>query len=259
MTDMLERLFARFGELSACERQELNAATGPRRELLPDHDLVEVERFPGWAAFIVEGIAVRSFRFGNGQRQITAFLLPGDLLQSPVDAADPPGFRVAALTRTSIALVSRDRLNSLCNSSVAVRRALDCISDIERATTQEWLLNLGRRDAVARMAHLLCELYCRMATIDRAHAGQCELPIFQVDLADALAISPVHANRVLKILRSRKLASLQHHKLVIENFDELSEIGAFEPGYLRCGNEGSEAAPSAGRSRDRRLSIAKTL
>ena len=96
----------------------------------------------------------------------------------------------------------------------------------------QWLLNVGRRDGMARIAHLLCELYSRMAAVRLARANQCDLPLSQADLADALACTPVYIHRLLRDLRVRELATFQRHRLVIEDFEQLRHVGDFGGDYL---------------------------
>lgn len=56
---------------------------------------------------------------------------------------------------------------------------------------REWLLNMSRRRAEQRTAHLFCELLVRLQSIELATNGGFELPITQTDLADVLGLSVV--------------------------------------------------------------------
>ena len=58
------------------------------------------------------------------------------------------------------------------------------------------------------------------------------MPITQTDLADALGLTSVHVNRVLKDMRGRALIQLRSSTLVIEAWDELLRAAEFDPTYL---------------------------
>jgi CRP-like cAMP-binding protein len=67
---------------------------------------------------------------------------------------------------------------------------------IEAAIYREWVTNLGRRESIARVAHLICELAARLQTVDLARNLCFAIPLTQAEFADACGISGVHANRV---------------------------------------------------------------
>ena len=92
---------------------------------------------------------------------------------------------------------------------------------------------MGRRSAYERVAHLVCELYLKLQAVGLADDLRCPLPITQIDLADALGLTPVHINRVLRDMRARTLLTLRSSTLVIETWDELLRLSEFDPTYLR--------------------------
>lgn len=97
---------------------------------------------------------------------------------------------------------------------------------------REWLVSMGRRSAFEHVAHLFCELYLKLQAVGLAGNFRFPLPITQTDLADALGLTPVHINRVLKEMRGRTLITLRSNALVIEAWDELLRISEFDPAYL---------------------------
>lgn len=91
---------------------------------------------------------------------------------------------------------------------------------------------MGRRSSVERVAHLMCELYLRALNISLTSEGQVALPLSQLVLADALGMTPVHMNRVLKELRLSGAMSLRRGSLTILNANKLVEIAGFDENYL---------------------------
>ena len=99
---------------------------------------------------------------------------------------------------------------------------------IDAAVFREWVVNVGRRDAYARIAHVLCEVYVRLRAVGLVN-GQAT----QAELGDATGISTVHVNRTLQELRGHGLISTpKSGRVVIEDWDRLQEAGEFDPTYL---------------------------
>ena len=106
---------------------------------------------------------------------------------------------------------------------------------------REWILNVGRREAYGRMAHLLCEFYVRLKAVGLTNGHAYEMPFTQAELADATGLSTVHVNRTLQELRHDGLIKTQAGKVIIEDWDGLRAAGEFDPTYLHL----KKPAPSA--------------
>ena len=83
------------------------------------------------------------------------------------------------------------------------------------------------------MAHVLCELLARLRAVGLAEDYPYDLPITQGEFADALGVTPVHVNRILKELRAEGLIELKGERLNIPDWEKLKEAGKFDPTYLR--------------------------
>jgi CRP-like cAMP-binding protein len=93
-------------------------------------------------------------------------------------------------------------------------------------------MNVGRRDAYARMAHVLCELVVRLRAVGLSEEHSCELPITQGEFADAMGVTTVHVNRVLQQMRTEGLIGLKGDRLNIPDWEKLKQVGEFDPTYL---------------------------
>ncbi len=113
-----------------------------------------------------------------------------------------------------------------------LRRLLRQSTLIDASIAREWLVNVGRRTAYQRTAHLLCELTSRMRWAGLASGPACDMPFTQVELADALGLTPVHLNRTLQWLRGSWLVELSGGSLTALDWNEFTRTAEFEPAYL---------------------------
>ena len=93
-------------------------------------------------------------------------------------------------------------------------------------------MNVGRRDARARIAHLLCELAARLKASGVSNGEMYDFPITQEQIADATGLTAVHTNRTLQVLRKDELISLSSSRLVILDWEGLADVGDFNERYL---------------------------
>jgi CRP-like cAMP-binding protein len=103
---------------------------------------------------------------------------------------------------------------------------------IDAAIFRQWMLGLGRKQALGRLAHLLCELFAKMKAVGLATNRSVPMPITQEEFADALGLSGVHVNRSLQELRARELISLDRRTLTILDWDGVKGVAEFDPTYL---------------------------
>ena len=103
---------------------------------------------------------------------------------------------------------------------------------VEGAAFREWVLNVGRREALPRMAHVLCEMLVRLKAVGLAEDHVCDLPITQGEFADALGITTVHVNRVIQQMRAEGLIETRGSRFIVPDWVRLKEVGDFDPIYL---------------------------
>ena len=103
---------------------------------------------------------------------------------------------------------------------------------VDGSIFREWTLNIGRRDARTRVAHLLCEFAVRMEAAGLGEHSHYELPMTQEQLADATGLTSVHVNRTLKGLGADGLIERTQRAITIDSWQNLARAGDFDPGYL---------------------------
>ena len=103
---------------------------------------------------------------------------------------------------------------------------------IDAAIFREWIVNVGRRDSLSRISHLLCEIALRLEEAGLAKDHTYEMPMTQEQIADCTGLTPVHVNRVLKELGRMGLIDRERRSVSILHWDRLQEIGDFNTRYL---------------------------
>ena len=102
----------------------------------------------------------------------------------------------------------------------------------DEAMVVEHLVGLGRRNAEERMAHFLLELAARLALVGMGSRAGYACPLTQYHLADALGLSAVHVNRVLRKLREQRLVTFQDGQVTFDDYERLAALAQFDPTYL---------------------------
>jgi len=196
---------------------------------------------------LLRGWVCRYKLISEGRRQIISFHHPGDLPDLQTLYLPVADYGLATLTNATVGFIAHDSLQALAEEFPVVGSLLWRSMLIDASVCRAWMVGMGRRSAFEQVAHLFCETYLKLHAIGLADDYRCPLPITQVDLADALGLTSVHVNRVLKDLRSKSLVTLRNHTLVFDGWDELLRISEFDPTYLQLKSEGrDEPSPSAG-------------
>jgi CRP-like cAMP-binding protein len=229
----LESIFSLTGE----ERQALLDLPMQVSVIKEDQDIVREGDRPTRSFTILSGLTCTYKMTGEGKRQIVAFGIPGDVPDAQSLHLKVLDISVATLTPCSVGFITHEALWQLCMRHPRLAAAFWRETLVEGAIFREWVLNVGRREAYARMAHILCELMVRLRAVGLVEGHACTLPITQTEFADALGISTVHVNRVLQDLRADGLIELKGERLNIPDWEKLKQAGDFDPLYLHLVQE----------------------
>lgn len=238
MPHHLIRKLEHFTKLSHDDRQALEIVAGKQRVFAKHSDIISEGDDPHHVNLVLEGWACRYKQLDDGRRQIISFFVPGDLCDSHVYLLREMDHSIVALTPVKLAEISRAALEQIANDNVRVTRALWWDTLVTVAVQREWTVNLGQRTAFERVGHLLCELFLRLRSVGLTEDTACDLPLTQVELADALGLSNVHINRTLQELRRSGLIVLKGGRLTIPDFPALQRASLFNPNYLHLDHEG---------------------
>jgi CRP-like cAMP-binding protein len=195
-------------------------------------DLVRDGSWPEVSTCLLSGFTFRHKHLQNGGRQILSFQIAGDVPDLHSYILKRMDHNVTTLSACTVGTIPHHRLKEVTEQYPNLTRALWRDTMMESAIFREWLIGVGRRPAIARVAHLLCEQFYRMRLVGLADENSITLPITQTDLADSLGLSLVHANRTLQELRGLSLLELKSKTLTILDWERLKELAEFEPSYL---------------------------
>lgn len=204
---------------------------GAKKYLSRDGD--EMVAFP----VVLSGWAARYQILRNGARQITRLMLPGDAFYFD---ASPDGIaieEVITLSPCRIVNILHADMRRVIDRFPAVGEAMRSYGCMENAVMASWVVNVGRRDALERMAHLICEAHYRLSLVDAHQGQQIHFPLTQDDLADVLGLTPVHINRKLQQLRQEELITLRSKQLTILDLRTLQQVAGFDSAYLAPRNQ----------------------
>jgi CRP-like cAMP-binding protein len=184
------------------ERQALGQLPMQVVAIKADQDVVREGDRPSRSCLILSGFACTYKVTGEGKRQIVSFNLPGDVPDLQNLHLKVLDNSVSTISPCSVGFIPHEALRDLCHRYPRIASAFWRETLIDAAIFREWVLNLGRREAYTRMAHVLCELLVRLRAVGLTKDYSCDLPITQAEFADALGVTNVHVNRVVQHLRA---------------------------------------------------------
>src|SRR3954451_14649081 len=182
---------------------------------------------------VLDGFLYSHKTVAGPRRQITSFFIPGDIVDLPTLYLPKVDHSISTLGPAVLAFVPHTALKEVLDVSPALAQAFWRETLMQAAIFQEWVVNLGRRDAFARLAHIVCELTVRLQAMGLARDLSFAMPWTQMDVADACGISSVHANRVIQELRHLGLVEWDSRRLKIRNWSALARLADFNDDYLQ--------------------------
>lgn len=228
----LVRKLSNFIKLSPAEQTCLFEIQSKPEKITAKTDIVHEGQTDHRAYILQSGWACCYKLLPDGGRQVITFSLPGDFM----------GLRSVLLRTSDHSFAS---VSDVTISSIAVPRMIRVFSDFPRlgaallwavsrdeAVMVEHLVGIGRRSAIERAAHFFLELGQRLELVGMASDTKFECPLNQYLLADALGLTAIHVNRVLRQLREQGLITLKAHHVVIDDVKGLKKLAGFDNAYL---------------------------
>lgn len=222
----------RLSPLSAEDRDAFLSLPAKTRTFSPGSYLVRDGEQAEHVTGLVSGFAFRHKLTGEGARQIVSVHMRGDFVDLHNSFLECADHNVQTLTEARVVLLPRLAVRDLALQRPGIAKAMWIDTLIDSSIFREWVLNVGRRDSLTRIAHLLCELSLRLQFAGLCESHRYRLPMTQEQLADATGLTSVHVNRVLKSLDRSGLIRREGRSLAIENWDRMAEAGDFNGRYL---------------------------
>ncbi len=178
--------------------------------------------------FVRSGILSKYKADGAGRRQIIALRFPGDGILPRAGVAD---YGIQAIVRSEVMIGSAEDFDLIVKANPELQRFFWALIQRHASIGYEWLVNCGRRDSTARVAHLLCETAERSG-IDATRDGMLN-PFTQQQIADITGQTSVNVNRVFADLERQGLIRREGRQITFTDWREMQRVASFQPGYLQ--------------------------
>ncbi len=223
------------------DREALLALPFLERDLGANQYIVWEGDRPQHSCLLLSGFAFRHKSAGNGGRQIMSIHMRGDIVDLQNSLLGTADHNVQMLTAGRVALIPVEAMREIAFRRPALGMALWYETLVEGTIFREWILNVGRRDGLTRIAHLLCEFALRLQVAELGDPSRYELPITQEQLADATSLTSVHVNRKLLKLEQDGLIKRSKRMITVNDWPALAEVGDFQPAYLHVNLPGFQS------------------
>jgi CRP-like cAMP-binding protein len=231
--DPLVRKLDRRNKLLKSDKDAILALPSVVKSVRRHEYVVREDEEVSQACFLMSGFAMRSKLVVNGARQILAIHMKGDLVDLQNAFLGVADHNVQTLTDCEVGFIPAAAIKTLAFDYPRVGLALWIDTLIDAAIFREWIVNVGRRDGVTRVAHLLCELSVRLEMAGLNEGLRYELPLTQEQIGDATGLTSVHVNRMLRELCTEALISRQGSRsLIIDDWRGLAKRAEFDRKYL---------------------------
>ncbi|MCF8485530.1 MAG: Crp/Fnr family transcriptional regulator [Rhodobacteraceae bacterium] len=231
----LVRKLGTFVALSDVELSVIETLHKRRRTFVAGRDLVHQGQSDQAAYILASGWACSYKILPDGERQIIDFQIPGDFLGLRSVLLHMSDHSIEPITDIEVSEVMVGDLLDAFGKTPRLAMAVLWAASRDEAMVVEHLVDIGRRTAIERMAHFLLELGSRLALVGMGNKSGYQCPLTQYLMADALGLSAVHVNRVLRQLREEGMVSFRDGLVVFENYNKLVDFAGFDEAYLDHG------------------------
>ena len=229
---VLARKLSTFIELSSAEQQRLADLQSTSQRVKRGKQLMR-EGEAGHEAFVLQAGWACSYKdLPSGGRQVISFPIAGDFVGLRSILLRTADHSFEALTDSMVSSVDSAGMLQTFSEFPRLGAAILWAASRDEAMVVEHLVSIGRRNAIERTAHLFMELGERMLLVGLSAETEFECPLTQYVLADALGLSAIHVNRVLRQLRELRLLTVQHGTVTIHDLQGLRRLSGFQGGYL---------------------------
>ncbi|SMQ63343.1 cAMP-binding domain of CRP or a regulatory subunit of cAMP-dependent protein kinases [Devosia lucknowensis] len=200
-------------------------------------DAVMEGQVMGHCCVVLQGLLHRHKHMQDGSRQILSFHPSGDIPDLQSLHLKRVDYTLSATTPSEIGLIRHADMQAMLRAYPTLTDLFWRDTLIDSAKFLTWMMLIGQASAEARMAHLFCEMFMRLKSVGTVEGNEFPFRATQNDLADALGMSIVHANRTLQELRSAGLLAFSNGVAEILDWPKLRALGQFDPAYLHLSRD----------------------
>jgi CRP-like cAMP-binding protein len=223
--------------LDPAEEQAVLSLPHKVEEVLPNRYLARDGELVTHSCLLISGFAFRQKVLVDGSRSISAIHMQGDIVDLQNSLLGLADHSVQTLSRATVAFIPRLEIQRLAVAFPNVGMAMWYDTLVDGSIFREWIANNARREAAARVAHLLCEFGIKLEAIGLGDRNSYELPMTQEQLADATGLTTVHVNRTLSQLESEGLIARTKRYVAVADWQRLEDVAGFTKEYLHLPSE----------------------
>lgn len=226
------RKLEQLAHLEQADRDAIRSLPFTIKTAPSNHYLVREGDIATDCCVLLSGYACRHKAARNGGRQIVSFHMSGDILDLQHLLLSRADHNVQTITEAVFAWVPAANLRRVAQERPTLGEALWRDTLIDASIFREWVLNVGRRDAKQRIAHMLCEFAARREKAGLGSPERFDLPMTQEQIADATGLTSVHVNRMLHELASDGVIVRDKRQVEITDWRRMCRVADFDPAYL---------------------------
>ena len=230
--DPMIRKLELWATFSDVEKAAMRALPHSVRRLEPHQAIVQQGDLTTHSCLLISGYAYREKIVRTGHRQILGIHMSGDMVDLQNSLLIVADHGVRALTPATVAFIPRDAVLDVAFRHRPIGEALWFDTLVDAAVFREWIVDVGRRDAITRLAHVQCEFGLRLEAAGLGTHRDYELPMSQEELGDCLGLTAVHVNRMLRQLDTEGLIEREKRAVRIIDWPGMVRRGDFDGSYL---------------------------
>jgi len=228
----LLRRISFYADLDATDQQVIMDIQGREQHFDKNSEIIDAGQEMDSVLIVKEGWAIRYKTLEDGRRQILNILLPGDFFDLQVLVAAEADHSVKTVTALTGLSVRPAEFRRLLTESGKLTLAFWWMQVQEEAFLREQIVRNGKQTARERIGHFLLELYRRVLITGAGTSDGFRVPLTQTVIADALGLTPIHTNRVLRQLERDGLLARDNGWILFKDEARLAEISQFDSSYF---------------------------
>ncbi|MCH8615315.1 Crp/Fnr family transcriptional regulator [Sphingomonas sp. SM33] len=177
--------------------------------------------------FVRSGILSKFKVDSSGRRQIVALRFPGEGI---LPREGMSSYGIQAVVPSEILVGDAEDFNAIVEKYPELHKFFWQLTQRNENIGYEWLVNCGRRDSTARVAHLLCETAVRSRT--NVPEEPLHNPFTQQQIAEITGQTSVNVNRVMADLERQGLIERHGRDILFRDWSEMRRVASFQPSYL---------------------------
>lgn len=228
----LLRRISFYADLDDEDHNVIMQLQGTEKRFERNTDIVDAGQEMDSILIVKDGWAIRYKTLEDGRRQVLNVLLPGDMFDLQVLVAAEADHSVSTITTLDALSVKPEVFRRLLTESGRLTLAFWWMQVQEEAFLREQIVRNGQQTARERIGHFLLELHRRLQIADEGTRDGFRMPLTQTVVADALGLTPIHTNRILRQFERDELLEREKGWVVFKDANRLADICQFDPSYF---------------------------